>query len=68
MIELAYAEPFLRHQLPDVVASMLQISEAPGLEDGTRHLAIKFVVTLVASNTILSMAAELLRSQRVLIR
>ncbi|XP_066397593.1 uncharacterized protein [Miscanthus floridulus] len=47
MIELAGAEPrFLRRQLPDVVASMLQIAEAPGLEDGTRHLAVEFVVTL----------------------
>ncbi|VAI01410.1 unnamed protein product [Triticum turgidum subsp. durum] len=47
MIELAGLEPrFLRRQLPDVVASMLQIAEAPGLEDGTRHLAVEFVVTL----------------------
>jgi importin-5 len=47
MIELAGAEPrFLRRQLLDVVASMLQIAEAPGLEDGTRHLAVEFVVTL----------------------
>ncbi|KAF0913161.1 hypothetical protein E2562_020287 [Oryza meyeriana var. granulata] len=47
MIELAGAEPqFLRRQLPDVVGSMLQIAEAPGLEDGTRHLAVEFVVTL----------------------
>ncbi|GJN23631.1 hypothetical protein PR202_gb11295 [Eleusine coracana subsp. coracana] len=47
MIELAGAEPrFLRRQLPDVVASMLQIAEASGLEDGTRHLAVEFVVTL----------------------
>ena len=68
MIDLAGTEPFLRRQLPDVVASMLQIAEAPGPEDGTRHLAIEFVVTLVASNTILSMAAEVLRSQRALLR
>ena len=67
MIDLAGTEPFLRCQLPDVVASMLQIAEAPGPEDGTRHLAIEFV-TLVASNTILSMAAEVLRSQRALLR
>ncbi|KAF8681903.1 hypothetical protein HU200_045352 [Digitaria exilis] len=47
MIELAGSEPrFLRRQLPDVIASMLQIAEAPGLEDGTRHLAVEFVVTL----------------------
>ncbi|KAM0923386.1 hypothetical protein ACQ4PT_005570 [Festuca glaucescens] len=47
MIDLAGAEPrFLRRQLPDVVASMLHIAEAPGLEDGTRHLAVEFVVTL----------------------
>ncbi|XP_044979842.1 importin-5-like [Hordeum vulgare subsp. vulgare] len=47
MIELAGLEPrFLRRQLPDVVAAMLQIAEAPGLEDGTRHLAVEFVVTL----------------------
>jgi hypothetical protein len=45
-----------------VVASLLQIAEAPGLEDGTCHLVIEFVLTLVTSNTILSMAAELLPS------
>ncbi|KAJ8499895.1 hypothetical protein OPV22_010447 [Ensete ventricosum] len=47
LVELAGAEPrFLRRQLADVVGAMLQISEADGLEEGTRHLAIEFVITL----------------------
>ncbi|RWW81653.1 hypothetical protein BHE74_00009927 [Ensete ventricosum] len=47
LVELAGAEPrFLRRQLADVVGAMLQIAEADGLEDGTRHLAIEFVITL----------------------
>ncbi|KAF9688592.1 hypothetical protein SADUNF_Sadunf01G0004300 [Salix dunnii] len=47
LIELAGAEPrFLRRQLVDVVGSMLQIAEAESLEEGTRHLAIEFVITL----------------------
>ena len=47
LIELAGTEPrFLRRQIVDVVGAMLQISEAESLEEGTRHLAIEFVVTL----------------------
>ncbi|KAK4380243.1 hypothetical protein RND71_002105 [Anisodus tanguticus] len=47
LIELAGTEPrFLRRQLVDVVGAMLQISEAESLEEGTRHLAIEFVITL----------------------
>lgn len=47
LIELAATEPrFLRKQLVDVVGSMLQVAEAAGLEEGTRHLAIEFVVSL----------------------
>lgn len=47
LIELAGTEPrFLRKQLAEVVGSMLQIAEADGLEEGTRHLAVEFVVTL----------------------
>ncbi|XP_021714948.1 importin-5-like [Chenopodium quinoa] len=47
LIELAGAEPrFLRRQLVDVVGSMLQIAEAEQLEEGTRHLAVEFVITL----------------------
>ncbi|KAK6772665.1 hypothetical protein RDI58_027903 [Solanum bulbocastanum] len=47
MIELAGTEPrFLRKQLVDVVGAMLQIAEAESLEEGTRHLAIEFVITL----------------------
>ncbi|WOL08869.1 importin-5 [Canna indica] len=47
LIELAGAEPrFLRRQLADVVGAMLQIAEADGLEEGTRHLAIEFMITL----------------------
>ncbi|KAL2540861.1 ARM repeat superfamily protein [Abeliophyllum distichum] len=46
-IELAGTEPrFLRRQIADVVGSMLQIAEAENLEEGTRHLAIEFVITL----------------------
>ncbi|KAL2557151.1 ARM repeat superfamily protein [Forsythia ovata] len=46
-IELAGSEPrFLRRQIADVVGSMLQIAEAENLEEGTRHLAIEFVITL----------------------
>ncbi|CAA7395378.1 unnamed protein product [Spirodela intermedia] len=47
LIELAGTEPkFLRRQLVEVVGSMLQIAEADGLEEGTRHLAVEFVITL----------------------
>nr|GFA71929.1 importin-5 like [Tanacetum cinerariifolium] len=47
LIELAGTEPrFLRRQLVEVVGSMLQIAEAGSLEEGTRHLAIEFVITL----------------------
>ncbi|XP_028790376.1 importin-5 [Neltuma alba] len=47
LIELAGTEPrFLRRQIVDVVSSMLQIAEAESLEEGTRHLAIEFVITL----------------------
>nr|XP_029123663.1 importin-5 isoform X2 [Elaeis guineensis] len=47
LIELAGTEPrFLRRQLPDVVSAMLQIAEADQLEEGTRHLAVEFVITL----------------------
>ncbi|EEF36904.1 importin-5 [Ricinus communis] len=47
LIELAGSEPrFLRKQIVEVVGSMLQIAEAESLEEGTRHLAIEFVITL----------------------
>ncbi|XVF42566.1 hypothetical protein PTKIN_Ptkin01aG0373800 [Pterospermum kingtungense] len=47
LIELAGTEPrFLRRQIMEVVGSMLQIAEAESLEEGTRHLAIEFVITL----------------------
>ncbi|KAG6436492.1 hypothetical protein SASPL_101393 [Salvia splendens] len=47
LIELAGTEPrFLRRQIMDVVGAMLQIAEAESLEEGTRHLAIEFVITL----------------------
>ncbi|EOY10577.1 ARM repeat superfamily protein isoform 2 [Theobroma cacao] len=47
LIELAGSEPrFLRRQLMEVVGSMLQIAEAESLEEGTRHLAVEFVITL----------------------
>eukprot|EP01018_Ginkgo_biloba_P022660 Gb_23625 [translate_table: standard] len=46
-IELAGTEPrFLRLQIVDVVGSMLQIAEADSLEEGTRHLAVEFIITL----------------------
>ncbi|KAE8663132.1 putative AP2/ERF domain-containing transcription factor [Hibiscus syriacus] len=48
LIELAGTEPrFLRRQIVEVVGSMLQIAEADSLEEGTRHLAIEFIITLV---------------------
>ncbi|GAB2266827.1 Importin-5 [Dionaea muscipula] len=47
LIDLAGSEPrFLRRQLVDIVGAMLQIAEASSLEEGTRHLAIEFVITL----------------------
>ncbi|XP_022869019.1 importin-5-like [Olea europaea var. sylvestris] len=47
MIELAGTEPrFLRRQIVDVVGYMLQIAEAENFEEGTRHLAVEFVITL----------------------
>ncbi|CAH1446696.1 unnamed protein product [Lactuca virosa] len=47
LIELAGTETrFLRRQLVEVVGSMLQIAEADTLEEGTRHLAIEFMITL----------------------
>ncbi|CAK9182059.1 unnamed protein product, partial [Ilex paraguariensis] len=47
LIELAGTEPrFLRRQIVEVVGTMLQIAGAESLEEGTRHLAIEFVVTL----------------------
>ena len=47
LIEIAGSEPqFLRKQLVEVVGHMLQIAEAEGLEEGTQHLAIEFMVTL----------------------
>ncbi|KAM7500304.1 hypothetical protein LguiA_024718 [Lonicera macranthoides] len=47
LIELAGTEPrFLRKQIVEIVGAMLQIAEAESLEDGTRHLAVEFVITL----------------------
>ncbi|KAI5429923.1 hypothetical protein KIW84_034488 [Lathyrus oleraceus] len=47
LIELARTEPrFLRRQIVDVVGAMLQIADAESLKEGTRHLAIEFVITL----------------------
>ncbi|KAJ3674613.1 hypothetical protein LUZ60_005229 [Juncus effusus] len=47
LVELAGTEPrFLRRQIVDVVTAMLQVAEAEQLEEGTRHLAVEFVVTL----------------------
>ena len=47
LIEIAGSEPrFLRKQLVDVVGSILQIAETEGLEEGTQHLAVEFMVTL----------------------
>ncbi|CAH8256820.1 unnamed protein product [Arabidopsis lyrata] len=47
LIELAGTEPrFLRRQIVEIVGSMLQIAEAESLEEGTRHLAVEFVITL----------------------
>ncbi|XP_071735518.1 uncharacterized protein [Rutidosis leptorrhynchoides] len=47
LIELAGTEPrFLRKQIVEIVGVMLQIAEAETLEEGTKHLALEFVVTL----------------------
>lgn len=47
LIEIAGSEPrFLRKQLVEVVGSILQIAEAEGLEEGTQHLAVEFMVSL----------------------
>lgn len=47
LIELAGTEPrFLRRQHVEIVGAMVQIAEAQSLEEGTRHLAIEFVITL----------------------
>ncbi|PHT40214.1 hypothetical protein CQW23_19068, partial [Capsicum baccatum] len=47
LIELAETNPVgLQSQIEDVVGSTLQIAEADCLEEGTRHLAIEFVITL----------------------
>lgn len=47
LIELAGMEPrFFRRQIVDVVGSMLKIAGAGSLEEGTRHLAVEFVITL----------------------
>ena len=47
LIELVGTEPwFLRLQLVDVVGSTLQIAKAETLEEGTRHLAVEFVIAL----------------------
>ncbi|KAI3747197.1 hypothetical protein L6452_09648 [Arctium lappa] len=47
LIELAGTKPsFLRKQIAEVVGLMLQIPEAETLEEGTKHLAVEFVITL----------------------
>lgn len=47
LIELAGTEPrFLRRQIVEVVGVMLEIAEADSLEEGTKHLAVEFVITL----------------------
>ncbi|KAL2633872.1 hypothetical protein R1flu_005351 [Riccia fluitans] len=46
-IAVAGTEPrFLRRQLAEVVGNMLQIVEAEELDEGTRHLAVEFLITL----------------------
>lgn len=46
-VELAGSEPrFLQQNIVDVVACMLQIAKADGLEEGTRHLAVEFLIAL----------------------
>lgn len=47
LIEIGGSEPrFLRKQLVEVVGSILQIAEAEGIEEGTQHLAVEFMITL----------------------
>lgn len=46
-MQIAEAHPrFLRRQLAEVVAAMLQIAGAEALDDATRQLAAEFLVTL----------------------
>eukprot|EP00850_Spirogloea_muscicola_P020012 SM000205S06219 [mRNA] locus=s205:248959:255137:+ [translate_table: standard] len=46
-IDIAGTEPrFLRRQLQELVHAMLQIAEAQELDEGTRHLAVEFLITL----------------------
>jgi len=47
LIEVAGTAPqFLRKQLAEVVRSMLQIADSESLEEGIRHLALEFLITL----------------------
>lgn len=47
LIEVAGRAPgFLREQFHEILKLMIGIVEAQGLEDGTRHLALEFVLTL----------------------
>lgn len=47
LIEVAEQHPkFLKKQLPEVIAAMLQIANAPQLDPPTRTLAVEFMVTL----------------------
>eukprot|EP00271_Cylindrocystis_brebissonii_P019237 TRINITY_DN5787_c0_g1_i1.p1 TRINITY_DN5787_c0_g1~~TRINITY_DN5787_c0_g1_i1.p1 ORF type:complete len:1153 (+),score=248.27 TRINITY_DN5787_c0_g1_i1:117-3461(+) len=47
-IEVGGTNPrFLRRQLQDILLMMLQIAEAAELDEGTRQLAVEFLVTLI---------------------
>ncbi|XP_077237749.1 uncharacterized protein LOC143879304 isoform X2 [Tasmannia lanceolata] len=47
LIEVAGISPwFLLKQLDEVLCFMIDIAEAQGLEDGTRHLAVEFLLAL----------------------
>ncbi len=47
LIEVAEQHPkFLKKQLPEVIAAMIQIANADQLDPPTRTLAVEFMVTL----------------------
>jgi importin-5 len=47
VLQVAEAHPrFMRRQLGEVVAAMLQIAGAHALDDATRQLAAEFLITL----------------------
>ncbi|GAB4851477.1 Importin-5 [Ancistrocladus abbreviatus] len=51
LTDLAGTEPkFFKYELVEVVGSILEIAEAESFQEGTRHLAIEFIITLAESS------------------